>query len=316
MRPGDDEAVPLSETLGLLAKVKAYLASMEDADGADWLAEARKLGAGAVGDLERHAEYQPDTLLQRWMKNVVQQVEQLTGSRAMGHLNEIWRADVWQPYARKLRGRYPLDRSSSIDANLQEFGDFFGPGGQIDTFVDEHLQDIVDTRRWTVRSRGRVIPISPSTLAQLRRADEIKRNFFASGGETPAVHLWIKLLTMDRGVSTATLTLDGQVVQYDTGPVVERELWWPGPQGQRGASIRLEPPSAVGATNDIVRDGAWAWFRLLDQAQITPRAGQPEHFNVTFTVGGRSVSQELRASSTDNPYRSSALREFNCPERL
>jgi len=54
---------------------------------------------------------------------------------------------------------------------------------------------------------------------------------------------------------------------------------------------------------------------VLDDSNIRP-AERPEHFNVTFTLGGRSATYELVARSAFNPFQSTALTRFSCPESL
>ena len=50
-------------------------------------------------------------------------------------------------------------------------------------FVSEYLKPFLDTRRWKVKAfEGQSLPINSSTLAQLRRAENIRRAYFSAGG--------------------------------------------------------------------------------------------------------------------------------------
>jgi type VI secretion system protein ImpL len=78
--------------------------------------------------------------------------------------------------------------------------------------------------------------------------------------------------------------------------------------------ITFSPPIA-GTPTTIKRDGPWAWFRLLDEAQVT-QSSLTDRFNVTFEVGGRSATFELRANSVNNPFSLTSLEQFRCPGSL
>ena len=76
----------------------------------------------------------------------------------------------------------------------------------------------------------------------------------------------------------------------------------------------MSPPAPDGAS--MLRErGPWAWFRVLDKANISP-AQQPEHFQVEFRIGDRSATYELIARSAYNPFRFDELERFRCPESL
>ena len=89
---------------------------------------------------------------------------------------------------------------------------------------------------------------------------------------------------------------------------------WPGPDQNGEVRLEITPPSTAGSS--MLRErGPWAWFRVLDKANITP-AAHPEHFGVEFNLGGRSARYELIARSAYNPFRFEELEQFRCPQTL
>jgi type VI secretion system protein ImpL len=77
--------------------------------------------------------------------------------------------------------------------------------------------------------------------------------------------------------------------------------------------ISFSPPLGS-APSTITKNGPWSIFRLFDEGRI--RAVQSDRFTVTFNVGGRSATFELRAGSVNNPFSMPALRDFRCPDSL
>ena len=63
------------------------------------------------------------------------------------------------------------------------------------------------------------------------------------------------------------------------------------------------------------KEGAWAWFRLLHEAQLVAQ-GRPDLYAVTFSAGPHSASFELLADSVDNPFDLGLFQRFHCPGGL
>ena len=82
-------------------------------------------------------------------------------------------SDVVPNCRQMLSGRYPYDRASRQDVNLNDFGRLFGPGGVLDGFFNAQLRPFVDTARRTWRWRPGFSG-SAGTLRQFQRAQRIR----------------------------------------------------------------------------------------------------------------------------------------------
>ena len=91
-------------------------------------------------------------------------------------------------------------------------------------------------------------------------------------------------------------------------------MQWPNPGSIGVVRISIMPPSASGRSG-ITLDGPWAWFRLLEQSDLTA-GNSPDRFNLRLRVDGASIAYELRANSAFNPFKSRVLSGFSLPERL
>jgi|GEM_PF-23516 len=269
-------------------------------------------------------------------------------------LNAQWKAAQVAPFFRdNLRGRYPLVRSSiqwsgagpggaqgsvaplnSIqwvdqslgsgpsrslagppDAPLAAFGRFFGPNGLMDRFFKQYLQTHVDTSQGSWRWRGPTGPeqsITPEALQAFQRAAVVRAALFG-GNQNPTIRFQMTPLQLGPGVSQATISLDGQTFAYSANQAGRPgNLQWTGTAGQ--ARIELLSQSG-GSPARLSETGPWAWFKLLDQAQIRPLgAGQ---FQVTFQSGGlQAIYQMQTPGSTSNPFSLQEMVGFQCPEQL
>lgn len=84
-------------------------------------------------------------------------------------------------------------------------------------------------------------------------------------------------------------------------------MTWPGGAVGQAAAV-FEAAGSSGPS--VVRQGPWAWFRLLDEAQI--KRVSDTRLNVTFAAGGRSMQLVLDAASIRNPFVRDELAGFRC----
>ncbi len=109
--------------------------------------------------------------------------------------------------------RYPFDRSAAAEVGLAEFSALFGPDGLFARFLRTDLADLVETetRPWRWRGEGAG---DEAVLRSVEAADEIRRAFFQTGAERPAVGFEVTPLRLDADATTASLVADGQEVTY------------------------------------------------------------------------------------------------------
>lgn len=268
-------------------------------------------------------------------------------------LNAQWKAAQIAPFFQdNLNGRYPLVRSSiqwsgagpgaapaampantiqwagqtpgtgishslaaPPDATLAAFSRFFGPNGLMDRFFKQSLQPYVDTSSGVWRWRGPTGPeqsITPEALQTFQRAIAIRDALFGPNSQTPAVRFQLVPVELSGDASQVVVSLDGQTLAYSAGQATRvADLQWTGASGQ--ARLEFLPPVA-GRPSQLSETGPWAWFKILDQAQIQP-AGSGQ-FRVTFQLAGRQAVYELRTTSGSNPFRLRELEGFRCPEQL
>ena len=80
-----------------------------------------------------------------------------------------------------------------------------------------------------------------------------------------------------------------------------------------GAAAVLEPDKSPDAMVGVLaQTGPWAMFRLFGQGTLQ-QAGSPERYTLSFSLGGRSATFELRAASVMNPFAPGVLQDFRCP---
>jgi len=278
-------------------------------------AGAQQEMAGAVNRIRTSASYAPQPLSQ-WIAELADQSEGLVAGNTMSALDARWRSEV-VPFCRKaIANRYPFSQTGEAEVSLQDFGQFFGPGGKLDMFFKSNLSAYVNTNTspWRVEpSVSDIIRINSAALKQMELAREIQQAFFAQGGTVPSASFDLKPVGMDPNTTHFMLNIDGQRLNYSHGPLVSESLSWPSSSSFSQVQIQFSPETSMGGSR--TENGAWAWFRMLDNSTIQ-KGATPEQFKLTFTLADRWITYELRARSAYNPFNLSQLRSFECVPNL
>lgn len=306
---GPPGAAPIDAVLGTLGQTHKQLQSMGSGLGDDSALDALvKSGqADALKSLQLQARQLPEPI-GSMVAQIGARSESIAIGQARGDLSRRYAEQVLRECRELVEGRYPLDRNSSNDVPLQDFGRVFGYNGTFDTFFRENLAPLVDVSRtpWTWRAGAAAIGGSPAMLKQFQQARRIRDVYFKPGTQVPEARFTLTPGSLDAAVTRFSLELDGQRFEYRHGPQQSSSMVWPG--GAVGqAAIVFE---AGGSGPSVVRQGPWAWFRLLDQAQVKPVSDT--RLNLTFTAGGRAMEVVLDAASVRNPFVRNELAGFRC----
>jgi type VI secretion system protein ImpL len=167
----------------------------------------------------------------------------------------------------------------------------------------------VDTsaRPWKPASvEGVTLPVSAADLQQFQRAAQIRDTYFSQGGSTPKLRFDLTPGALDPGATGATLELGSATLTFGAGPPRPTQITWPPPKPDP-VKLTWTPPSPGSA--GLQDQGQWALFRLFARGRIAPAGG--DRSTVTFKDGERTAALELRAAP--NPFASTALQEFRCP---
>jgi type VI secretion system protein ImpL len=312
----DPAAAPIQQVAGQFNQLYEFMAVVVAQRGlqGDVPPTVAQNGNVVFQSVRTQASRQPQ-LVRTLLEQAVTRSQRLAFSGVKVHLNAEWQSEALSFCRNAIADRYPINRTAGQEINIDDFGRFFAPGGLVDSYFRDYLDEYVDRSRrpWRARASAAVpVQLSQEVLLQFERADAIKNTFFRAGGTAPQVGFDLLPDRMDPSIAKFTLDLDGQTVTYAHGPPVRTTLLWPAPNPTGEVRIEMAPAASEGI---IRKPGDWAWFRLLDEAKVesTDRA---EVFTVDFTLGGRTATYELIARSANNPFNFPELEQFKCPEQL
>jgi type VI secretion system protein ImpL len=279
--------------------------------------QVQQQGQAVLQQFRAEASTQPKMLVGDLLQTAAARTSSLTTGGLRAYLNEQWQSGPLVVCRQAIAGRYPIVRGSDQTVHLDDFGAFFGYGGQMDRFFNEHLRQYVDATvsPWKTRQTGNVpIQLSPAALRAFENADVVKQTFFRPGSMVPSVSFDLQPLEMDSSLSRFLLSLEGKTVIYEFGPRTPTLMQWPGPEP--GTEVRLEFRDRQSGQTTMERvQGPWAWFQVLDKSRLTATK-VPEQFEVSFMSGSRVAQYQLVARSAFNPFALTELQQFECPGAL
>ncbi|VAW69194.1 IcmF-related protein [hydrothermal vent metagenome] len=315
----DDQPSDLQDLHQQLQDLYAYITDISEASDQTTaafeaaVARMTQNNKDAIRKLRSSARRLPSPLARIVESAATQSWGAVLGS-ARAYINTVWRSSVLREYQTSLENRYPVYKKGRQQTALVDFGRFFGASGSIDNFINTYLTAFVDTRRWRQRSvDGRSLGLSAEAMLQIQRAARIRKMYFQDGGQLPAVRFRLKPIYLDAGVKRFFLELNGQQLSYQHGPQRTTKLEWPGIDDNNRVRLIFERFGA--GRFSIVKDGPWAWFKLLDSSTIG-RTRSADQIQVTFSTAGLKARYQIQASSITNPFTNRELAKFRCPKRL
>lgn len=250
--------------------------------------------------------------LARWASQLLSGAAGVAAVSGREGINRVWQSEVL-PSCKAALDLYPFNRRSASEIGLRDFGDLFGNDGKFDKFFKEHLVQIVDTtqRPWVFREvNGEDLGIPNEVLQVFERAAEIRAAFFGSGQKIE-VRFQITPFALAPEAHSAVLEVDGNTVVFTQRDAQPRPvgLIWPGQFGIGRVSLQ---PELSGRQNQLNFEGFWAFFRLLQAAEIRETADAGRR-RLNFPIGGRLASFTMQIDGT-NVFSLAAMSNFTCPE--
>jgi type VI secretion system protein ImpL len=309
---GEPGSAPIDGVLEKVRQIQQKLAPVGNAVGnTDPLDAATVNSIGElVTSLKRDATALPPSVA-AVVTAVANGTAAVTRKGVSGTLHNRYGQNVLRECAAITGDRYPFVAGSSADVPLADFGRLFGYGGVFDTFFKEELEPLVDTTRtpwvWRTDASGASVGPSMAMLRQFETAQRIRETFFRPGSQDPELRFRVTPSDLDASAIRFVLEIDGQRVDYRHGPERTSPVTWPGPSpGVAAASF--EDRSA--ARPNLVFEGPWAWFRLMDAARVQRETDV--RYVLHLQLGGHQARVRLEAASIRNPYASRDVQQFRC----
>jgi type VI secretion system protein ImpL len=228
---------------------------------------------------------------------------------------------VWEKWHASLEPVYPF-ADSPKDAKLKDFTEFFAPEkGALWAFYDENLSGSIqrsgDSFTAARRFDSGVNYEAPFLDKCLGKGAEVTKTVFGDGAE-PVVEFEVNLHSVSPNVSEVRLSIDGKQHVYRNTPEEWLQSQWPAKEAETpGARVRIRGLRQL--DEEIIRDGDFGFFRLLDAASAVepdPEAGDDGRTLIaTWDLPSEKAFFKLhvRTKRRDVKLGSHLFRDVACP---
>ncbi|MGE4460780.1 MAG: type VI secretion system membrane subunit TssM, partial [Stenotrophomonas sp.] len=311
----------LAASLQALDALQLQLAALAHASAPEQaafeLAKARMSGQrDAINQLRNSAARLPQPVGQ-WLGLLAEDSWSLVLNDAYHYLNQRYRNELYASYRGALRERYPFSAHSTSDVALADFREFFKAQGLADSFFERYLRPFVSGSAGQYQLRrvdGRGLPLSEQFLAQMSRAQTIRRSFFAENPNEPQILFKLEPYSLDSSLGRADFRFGNQQLEYRHGPIVQTAFRWPAEADDGRTSLVVEELGGrrVGIEKNT---GPWSLFRLIDLMQVDYHSGR-DVLMLKADLGGLRANYLLHAQRSPNPFDLALLRGFKLPATL
>jgi type VI secretion system protein ImpL len=313
MADGEQGARPIDQLLDNLRGIRQNLLEAK-ADSESAKAAAQVVAKFVLTLKTQNANRLPppfDAMVQA----AAQEFEGDAANATISELTAALQSNVSQKCEQIVGNRFPFAPKSKREVPWQDFAELFGEGGIIDGFFTTNLASLVDQTgkdwKWKDTTRlGR--ELSPATLKSFQSAFRIREAFFPQGGSYPNVTITVTPGNFSEEATGAIFDLNGTKLETVTSVGDSKDFQWPGGSAEGSASVTILPEVEDGQSTITIK-GPWALYKLIAAGGAKKRG---DAMNVTYAIGGRFVSYQIKVGSLSNPFALPDLQSFKCPKSL
>lgn len=312
---GASAASPLANVNVALNNLQQYLSGLQNSSNSGLSAynAAVQIYQGqadrSITALASLASQMPQPMA-RWLNQMVANTYAVIFARANVYLSSQWQAEVASFYQQALAGRYPFVATNN-DATVQDFTNFFKPGGIEDSFVKKYLVPFISTDNFghVIWQSVDNIPFSENMALtdEMTVASQIRSTFF--GGSNAMLNFTLTPVSLTN-LHHFTLIYDGKTLS-DDGRGVGIGFVWPPMNTDGSVSVIFGRLLETDQTQNY--SGPWGLFRLLEHSNLVKAHGASS-YSVSFVDEDMSANFILSASSVSNPFDVRLIRTYRCPD--
>ncbi|MFV3370867.1 ImcF-related family protein [Pseudomonas sp. NY15435] len=230
------------------------------------------------------------------------------------NLNRQWQREVVADWQRAFADRYPFV-AGGADAPLPLLGQMIKPGGRIEQFIERQLGGVLrkQGKHWVpVTGNSQGVRISPAFLKAINQLGELADVLYSDGAMRMTIALKAKPV---RDLVETQLIIDGERLEYFNQMESWKSFAWPSWNDHPGVMLTW---SSVRAGDRLYGDypGPWALLRLLEQARVTPLAGNASTYGIVLVApDGLPLTWEMRTRG-GGPLAILKLRDFKLPQDI
>ncbi len=254
--------------------------------------------------------------LKQWLQQLGNQSWSLLLSTTQNYVNALWLNEIQSFYASQLENRYPLSRTSTVDASVNDFTQFFAPQGIFDSFFRIYLAPFVnmETQPWSLKQRdGLALPLSQESLQQFNQIYQMQQQFFPSGAPQFMISFKLVPIAFTPEITRFNLQVDDQVWQDISEKSKELTFNWSATQPL--SHIRYEVMSSTDEPVSASFNGPWALLRMIDSSSVQA-SPEPNSYEIVLTANNHAAKFQIITLQKNSPFAPDVPTHISLPQNL
>lgn len=252
-------------------------------------------------------------ILKPWTEKLLQQLWQMNLSMAEKHINQQWTEEIYPYYMTYINGRYPINKQAEQEIDISKFVEFFAPNGRLQQYIKQFIEPFYDIHKknWQAKKAfGLPFKLEEEAQQQLIRSQIIQSMFFVK--DALQVEFTLKQQNFPQSLTTI-IDINGQQIKHSYFSNSDKYITWPGRTLDNYVQVICEEEN--GNKTSFIQDGPWAWFKLLDRAEVTA-VDDTKKYLLSLSINNTKLQYELTANKSINPFLSGIIEHFTLPEKI
>lgn len=248
-----------------------------------------------------------------WVRQLASDTSFILMNDAKNYINIQWKNTVYRDYINTIMKRYPFDPSQTEEVALEDFNHFFSTRGVLNSFVEQYIKPFLDTSEpeWKLKELNNfVLPVSPTILHELIRANIITNMFFAKNDDSTSIEFNLQKSDLAPVVQSLLLVIGNKSLNDTQQNNSFTHFQWP------ESDAKLTIYSNEGEKFTVTEHGIWAFFRLLQKVEVQTDANDNTKLQVLFEINGHSGRYLLTTKSFLNPFTPGILSNFTLSDSI
>jgi type VI secretion system protein ImpL len=229
----------------------------------------------------------------------------------------LWKRDVYDVFAAKLAGKYPLAADAAQEIPMKTFSEFFNPKSGLFWKTVDKLNRVRDGFKFEDRS---LVRFSTDFDECVRKADLFRTGLYAKDAEQMEQVLNLQL-GLRSAVVEAVIYIGKKQLSSMDDPDKRGILIWSEADPQ-GAKIEIRHDDSQRKSIDKFAGQDWGLLRLFALGALVPKTEKLYECTWIFDVkvNGEDVKRmadcALELQKKENPFAPKFFADFKCPDKI
>ncbi|NQY41883.1 MAG: hypothetical protein HRT87_00830 [Legionellales bacterium] len=227
------------------------------------------------------------------------------------YINEKWQQELYPVFNQNFNKKYPFSKNATVDVNLDDFTDFFGPHGTLANFYEKYIHPFYNTNKavWLELSKHNSKLNFDKNIAETFIKSQLMQTMYFVNDKL-SMQFYLTPSKLEPIVKKVELLINERKLIYKHHTRSTLLLEWP----FKSQTVHLMFETIHHKQTSEILNSQWGLFKLLDKAKITPI--NKNKYQIIFKLSGNSVAFNIDTKKAINPLIKGIVENYQLPGSL